>query len=144
MHWIIIIFILAFCQILLWKGAFYPDFSLFAFCSFLYFVHDSSAVLMGIKNEEVLTKSETWHKKTNSRQLRMSDYCKMTNKEAMVLFLLPPFVFSHRRRFLKFFCCFMISYTRYTILYKTISWRSSSPQVVACSCNIWRQSFLIY
>lgn len=36
-------------------------------------------VLMKENEEEVGTKSKKRHKKTNSRQLRMSDYCKMTN-----------------------------------------------------------------
>lgn len=53
----------------LWKGAFYPElwFGLFYinFC-------DSSAVLMQKWGKR-------WNEKSNSRQLRMSDYCKMTS-----------------------------------------------------------------
>lgn len=53
----------------LWKGAFYPElwFGLFDinFC-------DSSAVLMQKWGKR-------WNEKSNSRQLRMSDYCTMTS-----------------------------------------------------------------
>lgn len=63
------------------------------FLFFLYFVHDSSVVLMGEKMRKMLEQKVKRDKKTNSRQLRMSDYCKMTNKEAMGLFLCPVCVF---------------------------------------------------
>lgn len=75
MHWIItfITFVFAFCQILLWKWAFYPDiFSLFAFL-FLYFVHDSSAVLMGILKNWGRRWNEKW-KVTRKDQLKAATY----------------------------------------------------------------------
>lgn len=65
---------------------------------FLYFVHDSSIVLMFKKKKrkkrKMLEQTVNRHKKTNSRQLRMSDYCKMTNKEAMGLFFSCVSLFS--------------------------------------------------
>lgn len=101
MHWItlfilIITFLFAFCQLLLWKGAFYPDVSIFSPFCFCFSALSMTLPLYWwehIKLRKTLVqKVKIDTKKTNSRQLCMSDYCKMTNKEAMVLFLHSVFV----------------------------------------------------
>lgn len=62
-------------------------FSIFCFLCALFFFLMICPWIFFYCVDEKWGRNKRRQKKTNSRQLRMSDYCKMTNKEAMGLFL---------------------------------------------------------